>query len=48
MRAPEFWKHRGFAGQLLAPLGALYGASVAAKARNARGYRAGAKVICVE
>ncbi len=47
MRAPEFWKHKNAAAILLAPLGALYGASVAWKARNAKPYRARAKVICV-
>lgn len=47
MRAPEFWQRRGLAALLLAPLGALYGASVAWKARHARPYRAAARVICV-
>jgi len=47
MRAPEFWQRRGPAALLLAPLGALYGASVAWKARHARPYRAQARVICV-
>ena len=47
MRAPEFWNHRGFAARTLAPLGLLYGASVAWKARHARAFRAGAKVVCV-
>ena len=47
MRAPEFWQRRGLAALLLAPLGALYGASVAWKARHATPYRAAARVICV-
>ena len=47
MRAPEFWQRRGLAATLLRPLGVLYGASVARKARRARPYRAKAKVLCV-
>ena len=47
MRTPEFWKRRGVLALLLAPLGCLYGMSVARKARNAVPYRATAKVICV-
>ena len=47
MRAPEFWQRCGPAALLLAPLGALYGASVAWKARHAKPYRAAARVICV-
>jgi len=47
MRAPDFWQRRGLASAVLAPLGALYGASVAWKARRARPYRAKARVICV-
>jgi tetraacyldisaccharide 4'-kinase len=47
MRAPEFWQQRGAAALLLAPLGALYGASVAWKARHATPYRTSARVICV-
>jgi tetraacyldisaccharide 4'-kinase len=47
MRAPEFWQHRGPLALLLAPLGILYGASVALKARFAAPYRAKARVICV-
>jgi tetraacyldisaccharide 4'-kinase len=47
MRAPEFWQRRGLAALLLAPLGALYGASVAWKSRHAKPYRAAARVICV-
>jgi tetraacyldisaccharide 4'-kinase len=46
MRAPEFWRHRGWQARLLAPLGVLYGASVAWKAR-AKGFAAGVPVICV-
>src|SRR4051812_45303600 len=47
MRTPEFWRRRGLAALLLAPLGLLYGASVAWKARHAKPYRARAKVICI-
>jgi tetraacyldisaccharide 4'-kinase len=47
MRAPDFWNRRGLAATLLTPLGALYGASVARKARNAKPFSARAKVICV-
>ena len=47
MRAPEFWQRRGLAAILLSPLGALYGASVARKARHALPYRSRAKVLCV-
>jgi tetraacyldisaccharide 4'-kinase len=47
MRAPEFWQHRGPLALLLAPLGLLYGASVALNARSAAPYRAKARVICV-
>ena len=47
MRAPEFWKHDDWRSRLLAPLGWLYGASVAWKARSAAPYRSDATVICV-
>src|ERR1700744_1905007 len=47
MRAPEFWKGRGPVAALLAPLGVLYGASVAWKARHARSYRPKARILCV-
>jgi tetraacyldisaccharide 4'-kinase len=47
MRAPDFWKRRGPAAALLAPLGALYGASVAWKAHYARPHRSSARVICI-
>jgi tetraacyldisaccharide 4'-kinase len=47
MRAPDFWQGRGFAASLLAPLGALYGASVAFKARRARPYDPQVPVICI-
>jgi tetraacyldisaccharide 4'-kinase len=47
MRAPEFWKQRGMLALLLAPLGLLYGASVARKARHAVPYRSPARVLCV-
>jgi tetraacyldisaccharide 4'-kinase len=47
MRAPEFWQRRGTAARLLAPLGCIYGASVAWKARHADPARAKARVLCV-
>jgi tetraacyldisaccharide 4'-kinase len=47
MRAPDFWRRRNGAAILLAPLGALYGLSVALKARFARPFDAGLPVICV-
>jgi tetraacyldisaccharide 4'-kinase len=46
MRAPDFWRRRGWQARLLAPLGALYGLSVAIKART-KGFVPGAPVICV-
>ena len=47
MRAPDFWQRRGFAAALLSPLGKLYGATVAWKARTARPFHAAIPVICV-
>lgn len=47
MRAPEFWQSRGLLAALLSPLGTLYGASVAFKARYAKPYDPGMPVICV-
>src|ERR1700761_5828544 len=47
MRAPDFWQKGGALATLLAPLGALYGASVALKARGARAFDPGLPVICV-
>src|SRR5882672_2816302 len=47
MRAPDFWRRRGLVGGLLAPLGALYGATVAFKARLAKPFEAGIPVLCV-
>ena len=47
MRAPDFWQTRGPLARLLAPLGELYGMSVARKARAARPYRPEARVVCV-
>ena len=47
MRTPNFWKHKGIVAHLLAPLGALYNASVALKAATASPYRARMPVICV-
>ena len=47
MRAPDFWRKRTLPARLLAPLGALYGASVAFKARHARPRDAAIPVICI-
>jgi len=47
MRAPDFWRRRNLAATLLAPLGALYGLSVALKARFAKPFDPGLPVICV-
>jgi tetraacyldisaccharide 4'-kinase len=47
MRAPDFWKSRGMLARLLSPLGRLYGASVAWKAKSARPFDSGIPVICI-
>jgi tetraacyldisaccharide 4'-kinase len=51
MRPPEFWSRNTSAARLiasaLAPLGFLYGASIAWKHRRQNPYRARAKIICV-
>jgi tetraacyldisaccharide 4'-kinase len=47
MRAPDFWQKSGALAALLAPLGALYGASVAFKARSTKAFDPGLPVICV-
>jgi tetraacyldisaccharide 4'-kinase len=47
MRAPDFWRRRGLPARLLAPWGALYGWSVAFKARNAKPFDPGIPVVCV-
>jgi tetraacyldisaccharide 4'-kinase len=47
MRTPEFWRRRGAAAILLGPLGLLYGASVARKAKTAKPWHAAVPVICV-
>ncbi len=47
MRAPDFWTRDDWRSRLLAPLGWLYGASVAWKARGAAPYRSDATVVCV-
>ena len=47
MRAPDFWQSGGALAALLSPLGCLYGASVALKARFARPADSGLPVICV-
>jgi len=51
MRAPEFWNGPDHTARLalaaLAPIGWVYGASVAWKRDHARPYRAKAKVICI-
>jgi len=47
MRAPDFWRNRGTIAHLLAPLGALYGLSVAFKARAVAPFDPGLPVVCV-
>ncbi|MGC9953398.1 MAG: tetraacyldisaccharide 4'-kinase [Rhizomicrobium sp.] len=51
MRAPEFWDRQDRWSRLavaaLAPIGWIYSASVAWKARNATPYRPGVPVVCV-
>jgi tetraacyldisaccharide 4'-kinase len=47
MRPPEFWQKRGALARLLAPLGTLYGLSVALKARSTKPFDPGLPVICV-
>jgi tetraacyldisaccharide 4'-kinase len=47
MRAPDFWRRDGLWPRLLTPLGALYGASVARKARAALPFRMDVPVVCV-
>lgn len=51
MHPPEFWHRQGFLSRLLAallaPLGRMYGATVAYRARHSRPYRPRAKVVCV-
>ncbi len=51
MRAPEFWSRDDdrsrWLGRVLTPLGWIYGASVAWKARHAEPYRANAAVVCI-
>jgi tetraacyldisaccharide 4'-kinase len=47
MRAPDFWRKRGAIARALAPVGALYGLSVAFKARVAAPFDPGLPVICV-
>jgi len=46
-RAPDFWRRRGAAARLLAPLGCVYGVAGAARCALARPYRASVPVICV-
>ncbi|MES2254924.1 MAG: tetraacyldisaccharide 4'-kinase [Pseudomonadota bacterium] len=47
MRTPEFWQQRGARALMLAPLGLLYGATVAWKARHASPFAVRARVICI-
>ncbi len=51
MRAPEFWNCNDplsrFAAALLAPVGSLYGATVAWKAKNDVPWRAPVPVVCI-
>jgi tetraacyldisaccharide 4'-kinase len=47
MHAPDFWQSRGLATWFLAPLGALYGLSVAVKAATTSPFEPRIPVICV-
>lgn len=47
MRAPDFWQTDGLLASLLSPLGCLYGASVALKARFSNPLETGLPVVCV-
>lgn len=47
MRAPDFWQRDGALPVLLSPLGALYGMTVAFKARRAAPVDSGLPVVCV-
>ncbi|HVV64159.1 MAG TPA: tetraacyldisaccharide 4'-kinase [Rhizomicrobium sp.] len=47
MRQPDFWTRDDWRSRLLAPLGWLYGASVALKAARTKPFRADAAVVCV-
>jgi len=51
MRAPEFWTSRTpaakFCAAMLAPIGAVYGASVQWRAARTRPYRPRAQVLCI-
>jgi len=47
MRAPEFWNRDDWRSRALAPLGWLYGTSVAWKAVHAKPKKVQATVICV-
>ena len=47
MRAPDFWQNRSPLALLLAPLGWLYGGSVALRAALANPAQARARVLCV-
>ncbi|HVZ92556.1 MAG TPA: tetraacyldisaccharide 4'-kinase [Rhizomicrobium sp.] len=47
MRQPDFWTRDDWRSRLMAPLGWLYGASVAWKAARAKPYRPRAAVVCV-
>jgi tetraacyldisaccharide 4'-kinase len=47
MHAPDFWQHRGALARLLAPLGALHGASVPIRRVVAKPFDPGVPVICV-
>lgn len=46
MRAPAFWRDRGPAARLLAPLGWIYGAATVARMKRP-GERVGVPVVCV-
>ena len=47
MRAPEFWRHGGALGALLAPLGWIYGAVTTARLARSRPQASPVPVLCV-
>ena len=47
MRAPEFWRHDGWAARLLAPAAWLYTAAARHRARTTRALAVSVPVICV-
>lgn len=47
MRAPEFWTHDGWRSRALAPMGWIYGASVAWKAVHTKSHNLDIPVVCI-